>query len=41
LIEFTTEISKESMAAADLGVLLEGAAFTVHKRVKPFVSKPD
>ena len=41
LIEFTSEISKESMTAADLGMLLEGAAFTVHKRVKPFVSKHD
>lgn len=38
LINFTSETSKESMTAADLGMLLEGAAFTVHKRVKPFVA---
>lgn len=36
LIEFASEPCKSSMTAAELGMLLEGAAFVVHKRVKPF-----
>lgn len=41
LIDFTSTPSKVSMTAAELGMLLEGAAFTVHKRVKPFVKNAD
>ena len=41
LIEFASAGSKLSMTAAELAMLLEGAAFTVHKRVKPFVKKDD
>jgi len=36
LIDFTSEKSKEALTAADLGMLLEGALFSVHKRVSPF-----
>jgi hypothetical protein len=41
LIEFTSEPSRTSMTPAELGMLIEGSAFTVHRRVKPFVKSPD
>ena len=41
LIEATSDPSKASMTSVELGMLIEGSAFTVHKRVKPFVTNPD
>ena len=38
LIDFTSVPSKDSMSLAELGMLLEGAAFTVHKRIKPYIT---
>ena len=40
LLEFSSTPSKELMTAAELAMMLEGAAFTIHKRVKPFVRNP-
>jgi hypothetical protein len=40
LIEFTSEPSRTSMTSAELGMLIEGSAFTVHKRVQPFIRNP-
>jgi hypothetical protein len=41
LIDFTSEPCSTSITSAKLGMLIEGSAFTVHKRVKPFVRNPD
>jgi hypothetical protein len=38
LIDFTSVPSKDSMSLAELSMLLEGAAFTVHKRIKPYIT---
>ncbi len=35
LVEFSEEKTKDIMTAADLAMLLEGASFSVHKRVSP------
>lgn len=35
LVEFSEDKAKEVMTAADLAMLLEGASFSVHKRVSP------
>jgi IS66 Orf2 like protein len=34
LIDFSDDKSKEAMTSADLAMLLEGASFSVHKRVQ-------
>jgi hypothetical protein len=41
LIEFTSEPLKDPMTVAELSMILEGAAFTVHKRVKPYTKITD
>jgi hypothetical protein len=41
LIELTSEPARASITNAELGMLIEGYAFTVHKRVKSFVRNPD
>jgi uncharacterized membrane protein len=39
LMDFTDDKVCESLTAADLAMMLEGASFSVHKRVRPFSAK--